>query len=354
MQASPTERLQPVRERDPIDLDAVAAFLGRHLEEPPGSLTAERFGGGASNYTFLLSDGSREWVLRRPPVGTLLPTAHDMVREHRVLTALANTDVPVAKPLALCTDVSIIGAPFYVMERCRGFLVRDHVPPELGDAPERRRAVGLSMIDALAKLHAVDWHAVGLGEGFGRPQGYLPRQLRRWHEQWLRSKTREIPEIDQLEGWLAGRVPKSSATTIVHGDFRLENCMLDPQALGVVAIFDWEMSTLGDPLADLGYVLAYWPSADDPRVWQEAVPSVSVEPGFASRGELIDRYAAHTGRCVDAIQFYQVLALYKLSIIAEGIHRRVSDGQIDLPHRERITERVAQIARAGLAIARHG
>jgi aminoglycoside phosphotransferase (APT) family kinase protein len=354
MSASATEQLQPVSERDPIDLDAVVAFLGRHLDDPPRSLTAERFGGGASNYTFLLSDGSREWVLRRPPVGTLLPTAHDMIREHRVLAALANTGVPVARPLALCTDVSVIGAPFYVMERCRGFLVRDRVPPELGAAPERRHAAGLSMIDALAKLHAVDWNAVGLAEGFGRPHGYLERQLRRWREQWLRSKTREIPEIDQLEKWLSGRVPESGPATIVHGDFRLENCMLDPQSLEVVAIFDWEMSTLGDPLADLGYALAYWPSADDPPIWREAVPSVSTEPGFASRDELIERYALQTGRPVDTIRFYQALALYKLSIIAEGIYRRVSDGQIHLPHRERITERVAQIARAGMAIAQTG
>jgi len=351
MRASATEQLQPVCERDPIDLDAVTTFLGRHLPDPPRTLTAQRFGGGASNYTFLLRDGSREWVLRRPPVGTLLPTAHDMVREHRVLAALANTDVPVAKPLALCTDPSVIGAPFYITERRRGFLVRDHVPPELGAASERRHAAGLSMIDALARLHAVDWQAVGLGEGFGRPHGYLERQLRRWHEQWVRSKTREIPEIDQLETWLAQRVPESATATIVHGDFRLENCMLDPQNLDVVAIFDWEMSTLGDPLADLGYALAYWPSAGDPAVWREAVPSVSVEPGFANRDELIDRYASQTGRRLDTIQFYQAFALYKLSIIAEGIYRRVSDGQIDLPHRERITERVARIARAGMTIA---
>jgi aminoglycoside phosphotransferase (APT) family kinase protein len=190
-----------------------------------------------------------------------------------------------------------------------------------------------------------------LGEGFGRPHGYLERQLRRWHEQWSRSKTREIPEIDELDELVRGRVPVSPAATIVHGDFRLENCMLDPQTLDVVAIFDWEMSTLGDPLADLGYALAYWPSADDPPVWREAVPSVSAEPGFASRAELIERYASLTGRNVDAIQFYQALALYKLSIIAEGIYRRVTDGQIHLPNRDRISERVAHIARAGLAIA---
>jgi aminoglycoside phosphotransferase (APT) family kinase protein len=351
MQDSATEQLQAVCDRDPIDLDAVTVFLGAHIVDPPRSLTAKRFGGGASNYTFLLSDGSREWVLRRPPVGKLLPTAHDMAREHRVLAALAHTDVPVAKPLALCTDVSVIGAPFYIMERCRGFLVRDRVPPELGAAPERRHRAGLSMIDALVKLHAVDWQAAGLGEGFGRPQGYLERQLKRWHEQWLRSKTREIPEIDRLEAWLTKRLPESAPATVVHGDFRLENCMLDPRTLDVVAIFDWEMSTLGDPLADLGYALAYWPSINDPPVWREAVPSVSTQPGFATRDELIERYAAQAGRRVDTIQFYQALALYKLSIIAEGIYRRLSDGQIHLPQRAGIAERVAQVARAGMAIA---
>jgi aminoglycoside phosphotransferase (APT) family kinase protein len=274
-----------------------------------------------------------------------------MVREHRVLSALALTDVPVARPLALCTDTAVIGAPFYVMERRRGFIVRTEVPPELGDAPERRHRTGMAMIEALAKLHAVDWKAVGLGEGFGKPDGYLQRQLKRWHEQWLRSKTREITEIDRLEAWLAPRLPPARPATVVHGDFRLENCMLDPETLEVVAIFDWEMSTLGDPLADLGYALAYWPSAEDPPVRRVAVSDVPSLPGFASRAELVAHYAALTGRETNGIEFYQVLALYKLAIIAAGIHRRVEAGQIRLGASARMEEAVVTIAQAALAVA---
>ncbi len=347
---SETERLQPLSERDPIDLDAVLRFLREHLQDPPASLTAQRFGGGASNYTFLLSDGERQWVLRRPPAGHLLPTAHDMTREYRVLSALADTDVPVARPLALCTDTSVIGAPFYVMERRRGFIIREEVPPELGADPERRRGVGLALIDTLAKLHAVDWRAVGLGDGFGRPHGYLERQLKRWHDQWGRSKTRKIPEIDRLEGWLGEHVPQSPPATIVHGDFRLENCMFDPATLQVVAVFDWEMSTIGDPLADLGYALAYWPSDDDPQVRREVVPAVSALPGFPSRAELVARYETLTGREMTAIRFYQAFSLYKLAIIAEGIYRRVSDGQIHFAEPRSIGARVPRIAQAGLVV----
>ena len=350
-EASPTEMLQPVNDAEPLDLDAVLVFMRAHVPDPPEALTAARFGGGSSNLTYLLSDGKREWVLRRPPTGHLLPTAHDMAREYRVLTALADTGVPVARTIALCTDAGILGAPFYLMERKRGIVVRTEIPPEIGASAERRRAASLAVIDAMAALHAVDWHAVGLGEGFGKPDGYLARQLKRWHEQWERSKDREIPAIDRIEQWLAHRLPASPPATIVHGDFRLENCMLDPDSLRVVAIFDWEMSTLGDPLADLGWTLAYWPSLDDPPALRDAMPAVSTLPGFPSRADLIAHYEAATGRRMQDIRFYHALALYKLAIIAQGIHRRISAGQIQLERAAGIRERVAKIAEAGWNVA---
>jgi aminoglycoside phosphotransferase (APT) family kinase protein len=349
--ASPSELLQPVTEVEPLDLAAVLGFMRVHLADPPATLTAQRFGGGSSNLTYLLSDGMREWVLRRPPSGPLLPTAHDMAREYRVLSALKDTGVPVARIIALCTDPSLLGAPFYLMERKRGIIVRHEVPPEIGDSVANRRATSFAVIDAMAKLHAVDWRVVGLGEGFGKPDGYLARQMKRWHEQWLRSKTEEIAAIDRLERWFETRVPTSPPATIVHGDFRLENCMLDPASLEVVAIFDWEMSTLGDPLADLGYSLAYWPSGDDPAPWREAMTgSVSMLPGFPSRAELIDRYHARTRRAVGDMRFYQAFSLYKLAIIAQGILRRVTGGQITLRQTDGIRERVAKIAEAALAM----
>jgi aminoglycoside phosphotransferase (APT) family kinase protein len=350
--ASPTELLQPVTSLEPLDLERVLGFLRLYVVDPPDSLTAKRFGGGSSNLTYLLSDGTREWVLRRPPTGPLLPTAHDMAREFRVLSALADTGVPVARTIALCTDAAVLGAPFYLMERKHGIIVRNEIPPEIGDSHDRRRAASFAVIDAMAKLHGVDWRAVGLADGFGKPAGYLTRQLERWHEQWLRSKDREIPSIDRLESWLSARLPESPPATIVHGDFRLENCMLDPRSLEVVAIFDWEMSTLGDPLADLGYALAYWPSRDDAASWLEAMSgSVSVLPGFPTRAELIDRYQRLTGREMRDIRFYQAFSLYKLTIIAQGIHRRVAGGQIHLARAAGIKERVEKIAEAGVAIA---
>jgi len=349
--ASPTERLQPLGAREPIDVDAIVAFLAAHVPDPPRTLTVRRFGGGSSNLTYLLSDGAREWVLRRPPPGPLLPTAHDMAREFRVISALTGTNVPVARPIALCTDPALLGAPFYLMERRRGFVVRDEVPPELGDSPARRQRASLALIEAMAKLHTVDWRAVGLADGFGKPSGYVERQLNRWHEQWARSKTTEIADLDRLEEWLRARVPVSPATTIVHGDFRLENCLLDPHSLDVVAIFDWEMSTLGDPLADLGWTLAYWPGAGDPPIWRAAIGSVSAEPGFPGRDLLVAHYQHLTGFGVDDIRFYEVLALYKLTIIAQGIYRRARNGQIPAERIDEIAARVGKIAAAGRAVA---
>ena len=347
---SPTEQLQAVAADEPFDLDAVRAFMRAHVDASVDSLSALRFGGGSSNLTYLLRSGEREWVLRRPPAGPLLPTAHDMAREFRVLSALADTDVPVARPLALCTDAAVLGAPFYVMERKRGVIVRESVPPEIGADATRREALSLALIDAMVRLHRVDWRAVGLGEGFGKPDGYLGRQLRRWHEQWVRSKTDELPEIDALERWLAAHLPPSPDTTIVHGDFRLENCMVDPAALRVVAIFDWEMSTLGDPLADLGWALAYWPRPADPPAWRDAMGGVSLLPGFPARDALIAAYERCSGRSVANVRFYEVLALYKLTIIAQGIYRRFTGGQIYLERLKQIGGRVRMIAQAGCAL----
>ncbi len=347
---SASELLQPVDAGEPLDLDAVLHFMREHLDEPPAALEARRFGGGSSNLTYLLTDGEREWVLRRPPSGPLLPTAHDMAREFRVLSALLDTGVAVPRPLALCSDSGPLGAPFYIMERKRGIVVRTDIPAEIGDSEARRRKASLAVIDAMAALHAVDWRGVGLGEGFGKPDGYLVRQLRRWREQWQRSRDREVPEVERLAMWLAAHIPESPPAAIVHGDFRLENCMLHPESLRVVAIFDWEMSTIGDPLADLGWALAYWPTPGDPAAWRESVPAVSVLPGFPSRAELMEHYAALTGRDLAHLRFYQALGLYKLAIIAQGIHRRVTAGQIRLKHAVGMGERVAMIAAAGVSL----
>jgi aminoglycoside phosphotransferase (APT) family kinase protein len=301
-------------------------------ERVPGGDTALSFAliaGGRSNLTYVVRGADRTWVLRRPPLGHVLPTAHDMAREFRVLGALADTRVPAPRPIALCEDATVNEMPFYVMEYRPGVVLADDLPAGYADRQEDRRRIGEAMIDTLVDLHAVDYRAVGLAN-FGRPQGYLERQVRRWAEQWERSKTGELAEIDVLRERLRRALPESPAPTIVHGDYRLGNLALDPLDPGrVVAIFDWEMATLGDPLADLGYALIYWAEQGDPAS-KEGVGSMSrftALPGFLRRADIVERYARRSRRDVAAVEFYQVLALYKLAIIAEGIYARHLQGK---------------------------
>jgi aminoglycoside phosphotransferase (APT) family kinase protein len=301
-------------------------------EQVPGGDVALEFSlisGGRSNLTYLVRGGERTWVLRRPPLGHVLPTAHDMAREYRVLAALADTDVPVARPIALCEDAAVNDMPFYVMEYRPGVVLALELPAGFAEPPEAKRRLSLAMIDTLVRLHAIDYRAVGL-EGFGHPDGYLERQVRRWAQQWERSKTGALPEIDGLAERLRNALPASPPATIVHGDFRLGNLALDPHDPGrVVAVFDWEMATLGDPLADLGYTLIYWADPGD-QIDAASIGSVSpftIQPGFLRRTELVSEYARRSGRDVAAVDFYQVLALYKLAIISEGIYARYLQGK---------------------------
>ena len=314
---------------DGIDLAGVSRYLAAHVPGGEGPLTAELIAGGRSNLTYVLTTPGGSWVLRRPPLGHVLPTAHDMTREYRVLSALADTDVPVPRPIALCEDLSVTGAPFYLMERCHGIVVHEELPEGYAPTAEDRRRISQALVETLARLHAVDWQAVGLGD-FGRPQGYLARQVRRWSEQWERSKTRELPALDRLRGRLSASVPESPPPAIVHGDFRLENTMLDAEDPGrVVAVFDWEMSTIGDPLADVGWMLAMWPQADDPPVYHAALEPIlpTTAPGFFTRAELAAAYARRTGRDLTHLDYYTVFGLFKLAVIIEGINARYLAGE---------------------------
>jgi len=312
-----------------IHFDNVARFFREHVPGGDCALTFDLISGGRSNLTYLVRGGTREWVLRRPPLGHVLPTAHDMAREHRVLSALAGTDVPAPRPIALCEDPAVNDMPFYVMQYCPGVVLAQDIPPGYAPTPEDRRRICVALVDILVRLHAVDYHAVGL-DGFGKPEGYLERQVRRWSEQWQRSQTAELPEIDELIRRLRAALPESPSPTIVHGDYRLGNMALDPHDPGrVVAIFDWEMATLGDPLADLGYTLIYWTEAGDPPPsgGVGTASTFTASPGFFTRAEIIAEYARRSGRSVDAIDFYQVLALYKLAVISEGIYARYLQGK---------------------------
>jgi aminoglycoside phosphotransferase (APT) family kinase protein len=316
-----------VRADEQFDYQAMQAYLRAHLAHAEGTLEVRQFGGGHANLTYLLCMGEQEWVMRRPPLGPTLPTAHDMRREFWVLSALATTDVPVPRPVMLCEDLSVIGVPFYLMERRRGIVIRDAIPLEIGDDLDKRRQVSEAAVDALAALHAVDWQAVGL-QDFGRPTGYLERQLRRWAEQWERAKTRPVPALERVLEWLRQHVPGSSRTSIVHGDYKLDNLMLDIQApIQVVAILDWEMSTLGDPLADLGWLLSQWPQAGDSATRLGVWWAVTAEPGFLRRPELVARYEERTGQRATAIDYYEILGLYKNAVIIEGIYARFAAGQ---------------------------
>lgn len=313
------------------------------------ALEFELIGDGRSNITYRVSAGERSWVLRRPPLGHVLPTAHDMAREYRVIAALSETPVPVPRALALCEDTAVNDAAFYVMEYTPGVIMGGtEVPADFAQKPAERRAMSLALVDTLVALHSVDPDAVGLSD-FGRPQGYVERQVKRWSQQWERSSTGPLPEIDELIGRLRAALPESPAPAIVHGDYRLGNMALDPaDPSHVVAVFDWEMATLGDPLADLGYTLVYW---SDPDEAAGTMPGVASGPGMLTRAEIVSEYAKRSGRDVAAVDFYQVLALYKLAIISEGIYARFVAGQTLGDKFKGTTRQTGALAQRALAIA---
>jgi aminoglycoside phosphotransferase (APT) family kinase protein len=334
-----------------IQHERVARFV---LERVPGAAPPVAFAlisGGRSNLTYRVTAGKHVYALRRPPLGHVIATAHDMKREYRVLAALADTAVPVPRPLALCEDASVNDAPFYVMEFRDGVVLQDRVPDGFLRGPEDGRRISQALVDTLATLHAVDYRAVGLAD-FGRPDGYLARQVERWSKQWEANRTAPLPEIEALLARLARALPASPPATIVHGDYRLGNMALDRNDPGrIAAIFDWEMATLGDPLADLGYTLIYWTEAGEQAAGGVEATAVTARPGFFTRAELIEAYAKASGRDLSAIDFYQVLALTKLAVISEGIYKRFTLGKTvgaDFEGLKRMTE---PLARRALEIA---
>ena len=308
-----------------VDLDRLRPYFAANVEGAGDlPLAATLISGGRSNLTYGITDGIREWVLRRPPLGHVLPTAHDMGREYRVLSGLAGTDVPVPRVFAFCDDASVNDAPFYVMEKVEGRILRSTADLVILDANSALRC-SEELVDVLVRIHAVDYDAVGLGD-FGHPDGYLERQVRRWGEQWERSKTRPLPAIEELARRLRAALPRSPAPTIVHGDYRLDNTMLALDDPGrVVAVQDWGMATHGDPQAALGLFMLYYGRSDAQLVATGAV--IDPDAGFLSRDEVIGRYARLSGRSVDQLDFYETLAAYKLAIIVEGIHARFLMGK---------------------------
>jgi len=326
---------RPVREEDAFDVAAVDAWLrGRGVDGlgAAGELPEVRqFTGGASNLTYLLRYPRRELILRRPPAGTKAASAHDMAREHDIQAALKPVFPQVPTMVGLCTDPAIVGGEFYVMERVEGLIPRAKMPPQIGADPELMRRLGERFVDLLAELHAVDPAAAGLAE-LSRGPGYVRRQVEGWSERYRRAKTWNVPSFERVMRWLDAAQPRDVGACVIHNDFRLDNLVLDARdPLRVLAVLDWELATIGDPLMDLGSSLAYWVQRGDGLTGRLFLRQPSNLPGMPTRAQIVARYGARTGRATDAWTFYEVFGLFRLAVIAQQIYYRYHHRQTRNP-----------------------
>lgn len=365
---TPSSDSTAVRAGEEVDTTALEAYLRGHLSaqfsefDPRAPIEIAQFPGGHSNLTYLVRYGDQEFVLRRPPVGPVAPTAHDMPREFRLLS-LINPSFPLApKPLLLCEDAAIIGVPFYLMERRRGFIVRFKVPDRIGEDLEVRRRLSEAMVDTLVELHAVDIQSTEIVR-IGKPDGFVARQVRGWADRWQRSQTGKLAEMDRVIEWLVDRIPPEAANvaTIVHNDFKLDNLMLaDDDPARVVAVLDWEMCTVGDPLVDVGLALTYWTmqgggkgeggTATDQN---RSLRAVTNGPGWMTRGEIIERYERKTGRNLSRIAFYETFARFKVAVVIQQIYFRYVQGQTSDERFRNFDGLVRELVREALELAEH-
>lgn len=318
----------PVRLGEELDTERLAAYLPSAVPGlPTAPLEVRQFPSGYSNLTYLVRLGPESMILRRPPVGVQIATAHDMSREYRILSHLNPVYDKAPRPLAYCEDPSVIGAPFYVMERVEGVILRKGIPAEMVPGPERARSIADALVGTLAELHAVDFEAAGLGD-LGRPDGYALRQIEGWTKRYRRAQTDEVQEADKVAVWLRDRVPAQTAAALIHNDFKHDNVVLDPEDwTRVIAVLDWEMATLGDPLMDLGTSLAYWVQPTDPPEVLEARLSPTTWPGTPSRSEVVEAYARASGRDADDIVFYYAYGLFKVAVIVQQLYARYVSGK---------------------------
>lgn len=314
-----------------VDLPALEKWVNEHVPGTPGPITVSKHTAGFSNETFFVSRGDERWVMRRPPAGPLLPTAHDVLREHRFISALYGK-ARVPRPIACCEDTSVIGAPFYLMERVDGQEIREALPPAWDNA-EGRRKMSEEVIDTLVELHGVDWRAAGLT---GRDSGYTKRQLDRWAQQWqlTRPRTRDLPGLDEITAWLHDHLPAEVPHTVVHGDFKLDNLIFSRTEPKVLAMLDWEMATIGDPLADLGWLMYYWAPLPIPEQYADRasrLAAVTMQEGFPGVDEMVAMYERKSGRSMQSFLFYHALAAYKLIVILEGLYMHYIEGSAANP-----------------------
>jgi aminoglycoside phosphotransferase (APT) family kinase protein len=309
-----------------INLENVTRWFESHIEGAKAPLEFTLIAGGHSNLTFKVTDAAGgEFVLRRPPLSHVLASAHDMSREHKIISALWPTPVPVPQPLGFSPDPEVNGAPFYVMRFVPGVVLHDAEIAKKSLSEPQRKSVGESFVDVLADLHAVDVDRVRLGD-LAKKEDYIARQLKRWYGQFQQSKTRELPAIDRVHDILKARIPPQEKASVVHGDYRLGNCITDPDKGKIVAVLDWEICTLGDPLADVGYVMATWTQSTDAVAATPGAPSLA--PGFPSREEILERYAERSGRDLSKIDYYVAFSLWKSACIVEGVYARYLGGAL--------------------------
>ncbi len=344
-----------VREGEDFNPGAVERYMREHIEGlPDGDLEVRQFPSGASNLTYLIEIGNWKGVLRRPPQGPLPPKAHDMGRESSLLMKLHEAFPLAPKPYFFADDESIIGAPFYVMERREGVVVDDSFPKGIEPTDELCRGMSRMVADTLVELHAVDWREAGLEE-LGRPEGFLERQVKGWIGRYDKAKTEEIEEVEPLTGWISRDVPESPPATIIHNDYKLNNLILDPDDLtDVRAVVDWEMTTIGDPLFDLAVSLSYWVEDGDSQELKEVLPTVTDMPGFFTRKEFVDYYAEKSGRDLSNMHWYMVFGYFKLAVILQQIYARWHKGQTQDERFANFDERVKNLIFHANELAREG
>src|ERR1051325_5226244 len=346
------------RHGEELDAARLDHYLRAHLPsefDQDAAIAITQFPGGHSNLTYLISYGASEFVLRRPPLGPVAPTAHDMPRECKLLSVI-HPHFPLApRPLLLCEDTSVIGAPFYLMERRRGLIVTFKVPEQIGDDLAIRRRLSENVVDTLVTLHAVDIHSTGIAQ-IGKPAGFVARQVRGWADRWQRAKTGELAEMDEVVAWLKERIPahNDSEATIVHNDFKLDNIMLDADdPARVVGVLDWEMCTVGDPLIDLGLLLCYWTmnGVKSKHDANSSLRAVTNGPGWLTREEIIERYGRATGRDISRIAFYETFARFKVAVVVQQIYFRYVKGQTSDERFQNFDQLVGELTREALDLA---